>query len=242
MSLHVGKKTHVGNVRSNNEDAYFIRWPLLAVADGMGGHKAGELASALALETLAASAWDEPSADTEVRLRSAIEAAHRRIVDAVAADEGLRGMGTTLTAVVVGEQRLYVAHVGDSRAYLWRDNALQLLTTDHSVVAELVKAGQLDAHDASRHPQRHVLTRAVSGAAAPEVDMIIKDVLPGDTVLLCTDGLTAHVADEEIAAVLKAASHAQAAADELVRLALEGGGSDNVTVVVARAEQSEVSR
>lgn len=242
MSLHVGKKTHVGHVRSNNEDAYFIRWPLLAVADGMGGHKAGELASALALETLAAGAWDEPLPDPEHRLRSAVEAAHARIADAVAADEQLQGMGTTLTAVVVAGQRMYVAHVGDSRAYLWRNGTLQLLTMDHSVVAELIKAGQLDERDASRHPQRHVLTRAVSAAAAPEVDMIMKDVLPGDTVLLCTDGLTAHVSDEEIAAVLKGASDAQIAADDLVGLALEGGGTDNVTVVVARVEQSEVSR
>lgn len=240
-SLHVGTRTHVGKIRTNNEDASLIRLPILAVADGMGGHEAGEVASAAALEALEEHVFaDADGVDSEARLRGAVRAAQRRIVAIVDANPKLRRMGTTLTAVLLADDKMYVAHVGDSRAYLWRERSLQLLTTDHSVVAELVKAGQIDKTDAPKHPQRNVLTRAVSAAAVPEVDIITMDRLPGDTLLLCTDGLTVHVTDEEIAAALDSRTDPQRTADELVQLALARGGSDNVTVVVAQAQPPEV--
>lgn len=241
--MYVGIQSHVGHVRSNNEDAYFVRPPLLAVADGMGGHDAGEVASATAVATLARCTWNEASPEElSTALLNSVKAAQRKIEAVSTEDASLRGMGTTLTAAFFGGEHIHIAHIGDSRAYLWRGGALRLLTTDHSVAGELVRAGQLDEKDAARHPQRHVLTRAVTAGVPPEVDMIRTERRPDDTLLLCTDGLNAHVADEEIAAVLASRRDPQVAADELVRLALERGGSDNVTVIVARSKRSEVIR
>lgn len=237
-------KTHIGNVRSNNEDAVFVHGPVLAVADGMGGHAAGEVASAAVVKALQrriptnAPISEEPA----TFLMNAVASAYRYMVETVDADVSLRDMGTTLTAVFVEGERLHIAHVGDSRAYLLSDRGLQQLTTDHSIAAELVRAGQLDEKEANRHPHRHVLTRAVSAHKAPEVDIIRTEWFVGDTLLLCTDGLTAHVGDETIAGVLRGNGNTQSIADELVHRALEGGGSDNVTVVVARREQLEVIR
>lgn len=241
--MYVGIKSHVGHVRSNNEDAYFVRPPLLAVADGMGGHDAGEVASAAAVAALAQCTWTETDpGELAERMLHSVRAAQRRIEEASEGNASWRGMGTTLTAAFFGKKHIHIAHIGDSRAYLWREGTLRLLTTDHSVASELVRAGQLNEQDAARHPQRHVLTRAVTAGVAPEVDMIMAERGPDDTLLLCTDGLNAHVTDKEIGAVLASGGAPQAAADELVRLALERGGSDNVTVIVARSTRPEVIR
>lgn len=236
--MRVGAGTHVGKVRSNNEDAYLIKAPLLAVADGMGGHEAGEVASAAALDALRQ--YEFGPGDVTEQLTEAVQAAHARVAAAVAAAPALSRMGTTLTAALVVAKEIYVAHVGDSRAYLWRNGELQLLTTDHSVAAELMRAGEIDEQTAQQHPQRHVLTRAVSAGRRPDVDIIVMDRRPGDALLLCTDGLTAHVSDAEIAAVLQQQGDVQVNAEALVQLALERGGTDNVTVVIARCERPEV--
>lgn len=237
--LRVTAVTHVGKVRQNNEDAYLVQLPLVAVADGMGGHEAGEIASAVALEAL--SQFEFGSGDLTEQLAQAVQAAHDKVAAAVAAAPALSRMGTTLTAAFIKERQFYIAHVGDSRAYLARDGQLHLLTTDHSVAAELVRAGQIDEKAARQHPQRHVLTRAVSAGRRPEVDMIVMDRQPSDVLLLCTDGLTTHVSDAEIAAALQAAGdEVDALAENLVQLALDRGGTDNVTVVIAHPKGPEV--
>lgn len=232
--MRIGAVSHVGKVRSNNEDAYLIKLPLLAVADGMGGHDAGEVASAAALDALRT--YEFRDGDVTVQLKKAVQAAHDRVSAAVAAAPTLSQMGTTLTAALLTDEKFYVAHVGDSRAYVGRDGQLRLLTADHSVAAELLRAGQIDEEAAREHPGRHVLTRAVSAGHNPEVDIIVTERRPGDALLLCTDGLIAHVGDEEIAEALQTIDDAEEAARALVKLALERGGTDNVTVVIARAK------
>ncbi|HLT58793.1 MAG: Stp1/IreP family PP2C-type Ser/Thr phosphatase [Limnochordales bacterium] len=232
--MEVGARTHVGKVRPTNEDGYLIRDGLLAVADGMGGHRAGEVASGTALAVLREYPFGrgQPAAE----LAAAVQAAHARVRELAHRDADLRGMGTTLTAALVAGGRLHVAHVGDSRLYLWRDGRLHQLTADHSVAAELARAGHIDEATARRHPHRHVLTRALGIDAELEVDLAEVPLEPGDGLLLCTDGLSSLADDGEMLGVLEKAATAQAAADALVELALARGGTDNVTVVVARLD------
>jgi serine/threonine protein phosphatase PrpC len=237
--------TDVGRVRETNEDAFCV-WPLpcpggpvlLAVADGLGGHQAGEVASHLAIHSLQQALAElcaaGPSGWTEL-LRSAMAAAHERIRASAAGDAQRSGMGTTLTAAVVEGGRLWWGHVGDSRAYLWRQGLLTRLTEDHSVAGELVRGGHLDERAAAVHPQRHVLTRALGMEAPLPVDTGEAELQPGDWILLATDGLTAVVPAEEIRRACAEASSPDALARSLVDLANHRGGPDNVTVVVARA-------
>ncbi len=232
--MEVGASTHVGKVRRNNEDGYLIRGGLLAVADGMGGHRAGEIASGTVLTVLSEYSFGcgEPAAE----LAGALQAAHARVRRLAAEDASMAGMGTTLTAALLCPGRVHVAHVGDSRLYLWRRGELRQMTADHSVAAELVRAGQIDEATARVHPHRNVLTRAVGAMPELEIDLIDFPLEPGDGLLLCTDGLCALVDDEDMLRVLAEHATAQAAADALVELALARGGIDNVTVVVARPD------
>jgi protein phosphatase len=231
VRLVAGGATDRGRVRDGNEDAYLLEpsLSLFAVADGMGGHRGGEVASATAVATLRARVREG------VALPDAVRAANEAVLARAAADPELRGMGTTLTAALGDGSGLTLAHVGDSRAYLWRDGALHQVTADHSLVADLVREGQITAAEATVHPYRSVVTRALGVEDDLEVDMVPLALAPGDRVLLCSDGLPTMVPDDRIAAVLAAEADPTRAANTLVDLANEAGGEDNVTVVVIDA-------
>ncbi|HEX6207682.1 MAG TPA: Stp1/IreP family PP2C-type Ser/Thr phosphatase [Actinomycetota bacterium] len=224
----MGATTDVGVVREQNEDAYLVRAPIYAVADGMGGHQGGEVASRLALETLDRRSRE----DHEVDLRAAVKDANRVVLDRASGDTELAGMGTTLTLLRIEGPRVRLAHVGDSRAYLLRDGDLRQLTDDHTLVNKMVKEGKLTTSEARIHPHRSILTRALGVDGDVEVDVFTVDVDLGDRILLCSDGLTAIVSDEVIRGVLTSQGDPQAACDELVAMANRGGGPDNITVVV----------
>jgi serine/threonine protein phosphatase PrpC len=228
-------RTHPGKVRRRNEDAYVLDPPLFAVADGMGGAQAGEVAS-----RLTASAFREfHDADTlppNERIQSIIQEANRRIYERARADSDVSGMGTTVTAALLTGGRVTFGHVGDSRAYRIRDGELEQLTEDHSLVADLMRSGRLTPEEAEAHPQRSVITRALGTDPQVDVDTMAVDAEPGDVFLLCSDGLTTMVGDEDILGILAAAPTLDDAAKELVRAANTGGGEDNVTVVLFRVE------
>ena len=226
--------TDAGRVRTSNQDLGLASEDLLAVADGMGGHVGGEIAARVAIDTLRTEFSDQPNA---AGLIAATTEANRAVFERSERESQLHGMGTTITAaalVRVGRrQRLVLTNVGDSRAYLLRDGTLSQLTEDHSLVEEMVRNGELTTAEAAVHPHRHILTRALGIDRAVSVDSWELDPTPGSRLLLCSDGLTNEVTDHDISAVLTTAPDPSAAAAQLVALALEHGGSDNVTVVVA---------
>jgi serine/threonine protein phosphatase PrpC len=224
--------TDTGRRRRQNEDAFVCDPPLFAIADGMGGAQAGELASRLAAAAIEEAA---EALHGEEEVVGAVRTANARIFQRSLEDPAVAGMGTTATVVLVDEAAgaLTVAHVGDSRAYRYREGALEQLTIDHSLVGELVRSGRLTEDEAAVHPHRSVITRALGTEADVEVDTRAVDVAPGDLVLLCSDGLSAMVRDDEIARVLEAAGgDPHRAAADLVTAANAAGGEDNVTVVV----------
>ena len=223
----------VGLLRDHNEDAAFAGLRLLAVADGMGGHAAGEVASAAVIAAL--QQLDElgmDAGDPEEALREAVHEANTNLRDMVAADSELHGMGTTVTALLNDGSYAWLAHVGDSRAYLLRDGELAQLTRDHTFVQQLVDEGRIAPEEASSHPQRNYITRALDGRTGMEVDLQRLDLRPGDRVLLCSDGLSGVVSDASLAEVLTG-STLDDAVRRLVELALRGGGPDNITCIVA---------
>ena len=229
LKLVIGAATDTGRVRDHNEDGYIIDdgLALAAVADGMGGHLGGEVASATALEAFYASFVEDGG------MHDAVVAANAAVVDRAASEEQLRGMGTTLTAGVLGEDgTMIVGHVGDSRAYLLRDGELTRVTTDHSLVEELMAAGELTAEEAERDPRRSMITRALGLDDGVDVDMYPIALRPGDRLVLCSDGLTTMVSDADVASKLAAEPDAQRAADALVEAANAAGGVDNTTVIV----------
>jgi PPM family protein phosphatase len=224
--------TQTGNVRRSNEDSYLIRSPLFVVADGMGGAKAGEIASRMAAEAFAeVDLVRTPAADA---LKTTIRTANARILERSRSDPEASGMGTTVTAAIMEQGTIVFAHVGDSRAYLLRDGGLQRLSDDHSLVGELVRKGQLSESEAEHHPQRSVITRALGTDDALEIDTFTVQAHDGDVVLLCSDGLNTMVPEAQIATLLAASEPAATIARNLVRAALAGGGEDNVTAVVFR--------
>lgn len=225
----VAARTDVGRVRDGNEDAYLVdpETDLLAVADGMGGHQAGEVASATAVEALQAGVREGRS------VGDAVGEANAAVYARASADSELRGMGTTLTAAVLDDDTLLIGHVGDSRAYLLRDGELRQLTDDHSVVAELVAAGELTEAEAEVDPRRAMITRALGIDPTVTVDVLRVRVAFGDRILLCSDGLTTMVNDDAIAAVLRDEPDCDRAAAALVDAANAAGGADNITVIVA---------
>jgi serine/threonine protein phosphatase PrpC len=231
-------RTDPGRVRRRNEDAFVLDPPLFAVADGMGGAQAGEVASRLA----AAAFREYHEADRlapDQRLQAIIQEANRRIFERARADSDVSGMGTTVTAALLTGRRLTLGHVGDSRAYRIRDGELEQLTEDHSLVGDLMRSGRLTPEEADSHPQRSVITRALGTDPEVSIDTITVDAEPGDLFLLCSDGLTTMVTDEDILGILSAAPTLDDAARELVRAANTGGGEDNVTVVLFRVEGDE---
>ncbi len=240
LSIEQGAATDVGRIRDRNEDGW-IAIPgvgLFAVADGMGGHAAGEVASRLALETLSERLSGGPPADRETvadALREAVVAAGRRIREEATRDPNRAGMGTTVTALqLLAGGDAVLAHVGDSRAYLFRAGTLRRLTRDHTWVQEQVERGQLTEEGARIHPAASMLTRAVGTEETVRADIVDCHWRPGDVFLLCSDGLTGPVSEPEIEAVLAAGSNPGEEARALVDLALRRGGPDNVTAVVVR--------
>ncbi len=235
IGLRAGSATDVGLVRSNNQDQLLVAAPLFAVADGMGGHAAGEVASRVAVDALG-TAFDKLEVHTAEGLGEAARAANRAVWAKAQDDPGLRGMGTTLVAMALvdgnDDQEVAVINVGDSRAYRLRGESFEQLTVDHSLVQELVDEGQLPEEEMAFHPQRHVLTRALGVDPDVAVDVIGLRPVEGDRYLLCSDGLIREVGDELVASVLRRLDDPDDAAHELVEVAKEHGGADNITVVV----------
>jgi protein phosphatase len=230
LTLHHAVRSDVGHVREGNEDAGYGSLRLVAVADGMGGAAAGEVASKVVIGRLAT--LGVTGAGVSHDALGALLTANQDLRDQVAADPELEGMGTTVTALLAEGSKIALAHIGDSRAYLLRDGVLTQLTRDHTYVQALVDDGQITPEEAAVHPQRNMITRVLDGRVGVELDMALRDARAGDRYLLCTDGLSGVVTTETIAAAL-ALPTVEEAADRLLDLALRGGGPDNVTVVVA---------
>lgn len=234
MTLHLrwAAVTDTGHVRSSNQDCFYAGERLLVVADGMGGMAAGDVASRLAVEAM--TPLDVPIDNDHQMdaLHKALEVANGRIAETVAEDPALVGMGTTMTAVLFSADRAALAHVGDSRAYLVRDGRLTQLTKDDTYVQMLVDQGLIRPEEAAGHPRRAVVTQALQGEPVSPAYVVVEPE-PGDRWLLCSDGLTTVVTAERIEAELLAHPEPQACAERLLDLALEGGGPDNVTVIVA---------
>ena len=241
--------THPGLRRTGNEDAYITRTDLglFVVADGMGGHAAGEVASKIAIDVIEGFIADTRDADPNRtwpfpydsrlsfegnRMKAAFRLANRRIASAMSEDDALRGMATTAAAVLMGKGPPVIAHVGDSRVYLWRDAQLKPLTEDHSWVGEQVRAGVLSDADARRHPWRNVVTRALSGGDDPDVEVSERALVPEDRVLICSDGLSSVVSHERLEAIFAEALPLEETCQRLIDAANDAGGPDNITAVV----------
>ena len=226
----VGSRTDIGCVRDHNEDSLVVTPPLFVVADGMGGHAAGEVASEIAVNVIAKEA---PTTIDANGLAQAVEAANREVLLASHDGRGREGMGTTVTAAILEGERLLVAQVGDSRAYLFHNGKLQQITRDHSLMADLIEAGKITPEEARVHPQRSVITRALGSDPLMRPDIYEIDVATGDKLLLCSDGLSSMITNEQIEAVMRRTADPQRCAAQLVNEAIAAGGYDNVTVIVA---------
>jgi serine/threonine protein phosphatase PrpC len=230
--VEAAHRTDTGRQREANEDSYFARAPVFAVADGMGGAQAGEVASRIAVEAFEPER--EEGVPPEQYLSETAQRANRRIFEFAQGDSSRSGMGTTLTAALVGGDDVSFGHVGDSRAYRYRDGELTQLTADHSLVEELRRQGKLTQDQAADHPQRSVITRALGPEPRVPVDTMTVRARDGDVFVLCSDGLTTMLSDEEVAAVIAAGDDLDTAARRLVGAANERGGRDNITVVIFR--------
>lgn len=247
--ITVGAKTDLGRVRENNEDKHEFyltesdaelasRGHVLIVCDGMGGHAAGQFASELSVKTFIDVYRSHPAQQPEEAAQAAVVAANRFVLDVARAIPSRRGMGTTLSALMIVQDSGIIAHVGDSRIYRLRDGEITQLTRDHTWVEEMVAMGALSREDAENHQNRHMILRAIGADLEVNPDVSRIDLQEGDIYMLCSDGLTNHVSDEEIQAVLASESPSQAAWT-LVGKALVGGGSDNTTAIVARIDSLE---
>ncbi len=240
--MRVGRSaatTDPGRRRRHNEDAYVCEPPLFAVADGIGGAQAGEVASGLAAAALRDAAG---AGGGRERVEALVQEANRRVYVRQTHDAAVSGMGTTMTAALVEDGKIWIGHVGDSRAYLVRDGALEQLTDDHSLVAELVRSGKLSPEEADSHPQRSVVTRALGTDPTVDVDTFSIEAKAGDLFLLCSDGLTTMVSDAKILGEIeRKRGDLRSAAKGLVRTANRGGGEDNITVVFFEIEDGDGS-
>ena len=225
-----GSRTDIGCLRDHNEDSLVVTPPLFAVADGMGGHAAGDVASEIAVRVLSELAPEHPDGEA---LGRAIEEANRAVIQAAREGRGRQGMGTTMTAAMLEGERLVIAQVGDSRAYLLHQGKLQQLTRDHSLMADMIEAGQLTPEEARTHPQRSVITRALGSDAHLHPDIYEINVETGDRLLICSDGLSGMIFDDQIENTLRRVQDPQRCASQLVNEAIAAGGHDNVTVIVA---------
>ncbi|MDQ6778764.1 MAG: Stp1/IreP family PP2C-type Ser/Thr phosphatase [Actinomycetota bacterium] len=227
--------THTGLQRRENEDSVLASPPVFVVADGMGGAQAGEVASRIAVDAFAEGLPEDGS--PEERLTAVALTANRRIYDLSQTESERAGMGTTLTAAYLGEADLSIAHVGDSRAYLFRDGELTRLTQDHSLMAELIRRGKLTEEEAADHPQRSIITRALGPEPEVTVDTWTYPVRAGDVILLCSDGLTSMVSEAQVAEILRTSGELDRAAQALIDEANRAGGRDNITVILFRLEE-----
>jgi protein phosphatase len=239
LSLAAVGRTDIGLTRSNNEDSFLAGTRLLAVADGVGGAAGGEVASATAIEALAPLDQYEPGYDLLGRLHEALLAGNGAIAAKVGADRALTGMGTTLTAVLLGGSRFGLVNIGDSRTYLLRDGELEQLSHDDSYVQLLIDEGRITRAQADIHPQRSVVLQALTGEELVEPAMSVHEARPDDRFLLCSDGLTDYVGFERLASVLAQRAR-ERCADALIELALNAGGRDNITAIVADVVEHEI--
>ncbi|MFF5186708.1 Stp1/IreP family PP2C-type Ser/Thr phosphatase [Streptomyces sp. NPDC000345] len=233
LSLRFAAGSHKGMIREGNEDSGYAGPRLLAIADGMGGAAAGEVASSEAISTIVALDDDVPGSDVLTSLGTAVQRANDQLRSLVEEDPQLEGMGTTLTALLWTGQRLGLVHVGDSRAYLLRDGVLTQITQDHTWVQRLVDEGRITEEEATTHPQRSLLMRALGSGEHVEPDLSIREVRAGDRYLICSDGLSGVVSHQTLEDTLASYQGPQETVQELIQLALRGGGPDNITVIVA---------
>ena len=244
--MEIGVKTSKGKIREINQDSYYIstdrKYPLFIIADGMGGHKAGEIASKMAVEIISSTFLNEIK-DKSVELdddilinaiRNSIYKANEEIYKKSIENEEYSGMGTTVTMAYESKDKLFIGHVGDSRAYLFRGNNLYQLTKDHSLVEELINNGSITREEARFHPQKNIITRALGTDEDVEIDLLVKEKLEGDILLLCTDGLTNMLNDNEIKELLIENQDIQKACELMVQLSNEKGGLDNISVVAVK--------
>src|SRR5918995_4435013 len=232
-------RTDTGRQRHANEDALYAEAPVFAVADGMGGAQAGEVAAKIAADAFDSA--DDRGEAPEPYLRRVVSTANERIHELAETDASRSGMGTTLTAALISDDEVSFAHVGDSRAYVFRDGDLKRLTSDHSLVEELRRQGRLTEAQAEEHPQRSIITRALGPEPDVDVDTMTFPAHPGDVFLLCSDGLTTMVPEARIARILERSRDLDSAVSRLIREANEGGGRDNITVVAFRLDEEAVA-
>jgi len=247
VRVSLGAKTDLGRVREHNEDKleFFIpedeavlasRGSIFLVCDGMGGHAAGQIASELATKTFIDVYLHHPSQDPHTAIRSAVSAAHRFVTDVGRSLPARRGMGCTMTGLVLRQGTATIVNVGDSRAYRFRNGRILQLTQDHTHVDEMLRAGILTPEQAETHPDRHILSRAIGGEGEVVADLEDLPIQAGDVFLLCSDGLTNHVGDAQLEEALAAHGPGEAAW-KLIGQALLGGGSDNATVLIVRIDE-----
>ena len=240
IALRYAARSDIGLVRSNNQDSGYVGPHLAVVADGMGGHAGGDVASSIAVGRLAQLDTDTPASDLVATLERAILDANRLILRRAHEEPSLAGLGTTVTALLRTENKVALAHIGDSRAYLLRDGTTTQVTKDHTFVQRLVDEGRLTQEEAERHPQRSAIMRVLGDVdAEPELDLSLRTVHPGDRWMLCSDGLSGLVSLETIDDVLQEIEDTDECADTLVQLALKGGGSDNITCVIVDVVELE---
>ena len=242
LVLRYAVRSDVGLLREGNEDSAYAGPRLLAVADGMGGHAAGEVASSLTIASMAKLDSEPPGGDLLTELASAVAAANARLQEMIIANPAVEGMGTTLTALFWSDGHAAVCHIGDSRGYLLREDELYQITHDHTLVQSLVDEGKISVDDVSTHPQRSLLLRALDGRSVAEPDLSIHDSQAGDRYLLCSDGLSGVVSDETLRETLATIEDPEAVARQLIELALHGGGPDNITCIVADVVDTAASR
>jgi serine/threonine protein phosphatase PrpC len=242
LALRYSVRSDIGLLREGNEDSAYAGPHLLAVADGMGGHAAGEVASAATITTIAPLDEEDPGPDLVGALADAVAAANQRVQELITSDPATRGMGTTLTALLWAEGYAALCHIGDSRAYLLRDGQFIRITRDHTFVQSLVDEGIITEDDVAAHPYRSLLLRALDGRMIAEPDLVPLETYPGDRYLLCSDGLSGVVSEQTLHQVLTSVRDLDEATSWLVRLAIEGGGPDNITCIVADVVDAHSSR
>jgi protein phosphatase len=242
LVLRYAVRSDVGLLREGNEDSAYAGPRLLAVADGMGGHAAGEVASSVTIASMAELDSEPPGGDMLAELSSAVAAANTRLQEMIIANPAVEGMGTTLTALFWSDGHAAVCHIGDSRGYLLRENELYQITHDHTLVQSLVDEGRISASDVATHPQRSLLLRALDGRSIAEPDLSVHEGQPGDRYLLCSDGLSGVVSDETLRETLATIAEPEAVTRQLIELALLGGGPDNITCIVADVTDSGTTR
>ena len=242
LVLRYAVRSDVGLLREGNEDSAYAGPRLLAVADGMGGHAAGEVASALTIASMAELETEQSGGDMLMELSSAVAAANTRLQEQILANPAVEGMGTTLTALLWSDGHAAVCHIGDSRGYLLREGEFYQITHDHTLVQSLVDEGRISADDVSTHPQRSLLLRALDGRSIAEPDLSVHEAQLGDRYLLCSDGLSGVVSDETLRDTLSAIEDPDAATRQLIDLAIHGGGPDNITCIVADVVDTATTR